>query len=69
MKILSSMTCFKVRCSMSCSILDNSDVGKKTIYKKRFIKFLIVGSSAPSQLVFGILRFRINIWHFIKAFR
>ena len=32
-------------------------------------KLLTVGSSAPSHLVFGILRFRTNIWHFIKAFR
>ena len=32
-------------------------------------KLLIVGSSAPSNLVFGILRFRTNIWHFIKGFR
>ena len=32
-------------------------------------KLLIVGSSAPSHLVFGILRFKTNIWHFIKAFR
>ena len=31
-------------------------------------KLLIVGSSAPSHLVFGILRFRKNIWHFIKTF-
>ena len=32
-------------------------------------KLLIVGSSAPaSHLVFGILRFRTYIWHFIKAF-
>ena len=30
---------------------------------------LIVGSSALSHLVFGILRFRTNIWHFNKAFR
>ena len=28
-------------------------------------KSLIVGDSAPSHLVFGILRFRTNIWHFI----
>ena len=28
-----------------------------------------MGSSAPFHLVYGILRFRINIWHFIKAFR
>ena len=32
-------------------------------------KLFIVGSSAPSHLVFSILRFRTNIWHFIKAFR
>ena len=32
-------------------------------------KLLIVGSSAPPHLVFGILRFRTNIWHFITAFR
>ena len=32
-------------------------------------KVLIVGSSAPFHLGFGILRFRINIWHFITAFR
>ena len=31
-------------------------------------KWLIVGSSAPSHLDFGILRFRTNIWNFI-AFR
>ena len=31
--------------------------------------FLIVVSSAPSHLVFDILIFRRNIWHFIKAFR
>ena len=29
-------------------------------------KLLIVGSSAPSHLVFGILRFRTNIWYFIN---
>ena len=33
------------------------------------LEWLIVGSSEPSHLVFGILRFRTNIWHFIKAFR
>ena len=33
-----------------------------------FYKFLIVGSSAPPYLLFGILRFRTNIWHFIQAF-
>ena len=32
-------------------------------------ELLIVGSSAPSHLVVGILRFRTNICHFIKAFR
>ena len=31
-------------------------------------KLLIVGSSVPFHLVFGILIFRTNIWHFIKAF-
>ena len=29
----------------------------------------IVGSSAPSHLAFGILRFQINIWQVIQAFR
>ena len=32
-------------------------------------KLLIVGSSAPFHLVFGVLRFRTNILHFMKAFR
>ena len=33
------------------------------------MKFLIVGSSAPFHLVFGILIFKTNICHFIKVFR
>ena len=33
------------------------------------MNILIVVSSAPPHLVFGILRFRINSWHFIKTFR
>ena len=28
-----------------------------------------IGYSAPSHLVFAILRFRITFWHFIQAFR
>ena len=32
-------------------------------------KLLIVGSSVPSNLVLGILRYRTNSWHFITAFR
>ena len=36
-----------------------------SILKKLLI---VVGSSAPSHLVFGILRFRTNIWHVMKAF-
>ena len=32
-------------------------------------KWFIVGSSAPSHVGFGIVRFRTNIWHFITALR
>ena len=37
------------------------------LYYHELYEFLIVGSSVPSHLVFGILIFRVDIWYFIQT--